>query len=53
MKDKLRLKICKIGVALLEIFLISVIILTAAAVIEVTIFDFGFLIWSESGKKCS
>ena len=42
MKDKLRLKICKIGVALLEIFLISVIILTAAAVIEVTIFDFGF-----------
>ena len=51
MKDKLRLKICKIGVALLEIFLISVIILTAAAVIEVTIFDFGFSdmvrIWKE------
>ncbi len=42
MKDKLRLKICKIGVALLEIFLISVIILTAAAVVEVTVFDFGF-----------
>ena len=51
MKDRLRLKICKIGVALLEIFLISVIILTAAAVIEVTVFDFGFSdmvrIWKE------
>lgn len=51
MKDKLRLKICKIGVVLLEIFLISVIILTAAAVVEVVIFDFGFsdmvTIWKE------
>lgn len=51
MKDKLRLKICKIGVVLLEIFLISVIILTAAAVVEVVVFDFSFsdmvTIWKE------